>query len=367
MATRLESPHDYLPIKDPRYNKLPRTFFYDNVIKPLILDTVRVCSNGIPIDLNKIKDLDNEITNILNNNKNILKNNIIIKNYLYTKNKCLIANLVNNTKTEFVTKDKFIGIEFNYLSDKIHRSYVVNRYLNSIDRYREYIIKEWLLSDLKKLNMIISSNFISKLLNKGINNDNEYVLLGKEDYIKDKVRIYNKKKACKIKTGLKKLKENSEFNPNSSTQKSDLFSMLDIDIEEKTKSGNDSTGKDVINKLLIEYKLLVDSNPNNQKYKDILEIIEVFYNQSSAAIIKNTFIKNFYLHTVDSVLYSSLHLFGAKSFRYTSSNPNMLNLPSTGSKFAKSFKKCLVAPKGYVIYTCDYAALNSSGVLYSNV
>lgn len=46
---------------------------------------------------------------------------------------------------------------------------------------------------------------------------------------------------------------------------------------------------------------------------------------------------------------------------------NMLNLPSTGSKFAKSFKKCLVAPKGYVIYTCDYAALNSSGVLYSNV
>ena len=134
MATRLESPHDYLPIKDPRYNKLPRTFFYNNVIKPLILDTVRVCSNGIPIDLNKVKDLDNEITNILNNNKNILKNNKIIKNYLYTKNKCLIANLVNNTKTEFVTKDKFIGIEFNYLSDKIHRSYVVNRYLNSIDR-----------------------------------------------------------------------------------------------------------------------------------------------------------------------------------------------------------------------------------------
>lgn len=35
----------------------------------------------------------------------------------------------------------------------------------------------------------------------------------------------------------------------------------------------------------------------------------------------------------------------------------MLNLPSTGSKFAKSFKKCLVAPKGYVIYTCDYSAL----------
>lgn len=32
-------------------------------------------------------------------------------------------------------------------------------------------------------------------------------------------------------------------------------------------------------------------------------------------------------------------------------------MPSTGSKFSKAFKKCLVAPKDYLIYTADFNAL----------
>lgn len=317
----MSNPHDLLPIRNPLEYKEDRWFFYSNVVKPLIKDIIRICNNGTPIDLNKVQELDNEVSTILNNNREKLKNNILIKQYLYSKNKDKINNLVFNIKKELLAIKDVKEFDFDYYSNKIYRSYVVNSYLDSIERYKEYKLKEWTLKDIKKLNMLISSNFINGLINKTINKDNEYVISGYNNFIKDKIRIYNRKKALKIKTGIIKLKENSEFNPNSSLQKVELFSMLGIELEEKTKTGNDSIGKIEVNRLDNEYKILLDNEPNNELYKNIKELLEIFIDQSSAAIIKNTFIKSFYLYTIDSVLYSKLNLFGAKSFRLTSNHP----------------------------------------------
>lgn len=175
--------------------------------------------------------------------------------------------------------------------------------------------------------------------------------------VKEKIKVHNIKKAKTIKTYFNKLKESSEFNPNSSTQKIDLFEMLGIEIEEKTESGQMKTDRKEIDKLLKNYENLCILDENNQEYKDIKEILEIFINQSYAAIIRDTFVKNFYLYSINSVLYSNLKLFGTKTFRCTSSDPNMLNMPSNTNIFSKAFKKCLVAPKGYMIYTADLSAL----------
>ena len=95
---------------------------------------------------------------------------------------------------------------------------------------------------------------------------------------------------------------------------------------------------------------------NYEQLKQFKEIVDCLIDYSNSAIIKQNFIENFYKYTINSVLYGNYRIFGAKSFRLTSNHPNLLNLPATGSIYAKPVKRCLVAKPGWIIYQVDLAA-----------
>jgi DNA polymerase-1 len=94
-----------------------------------------------------------------------------------------------------------------------------------------------------------------------------------------------------------------------------------------------------------------------QEIKDILTALIELNNVSK---ILDTFIpafENSVPREGHHYLHGNFNLGGTKSGRMSSSNINLQNLPSTGSKYAKTIKKCFAAPEGWLFVGSDFSSL----------
>lgn len=339
------SPHDLLPAPNPKTSEYPLEFFYEKVAKHLIKDTVRVMDNGLHIDLDKVIKLEEDLVVQLKVVEQELMSNSIIERYLKLQYKREIEAYKADRKEK--TRDpSYYEVPFKY-KDMVHRSYFMDEYAkeqgwSSPEDRLPTGVGKWpvkLVKTYAKSNMLLTM-----MLEDRLPENTPALKRAMSRLFQDKADMYNEKYLAQY--------ENPEvpypkFNPSSPKQKQELFNMLGIESEEVSKK----TGLPKWDREQIElvHKRTVDP--------EIKEFTQSFIDYSFAAIIKNNFIEAFYNYTVDGRLYGQYKLLGAKSGRYTSSNPNMLNLPSTGSRFAKPVKKCLTAPKGKIIVAADYSAL----------
>jgi DNA polymerase-1 len=143
-----------------------------------------------------------------------------------------------------------------------------------------------------------------------------------------------------------------KFNPNSPIQVSALlFGELGYDPIDFTPTGLFSTGSKTLRKLLFKI-----TNPEHTElvqaiidYGDITKIVSTFLNA----------FRNKSVHKTDGrdYLHGSFNLGGTVSGRLSSSGPNMQNLPSTGTVYAKIVKQCFVPPEGWLLVGADFSSL----------
>lgn len=246
---------DLLPIKDPlKYEPDDKYYFYNNIIQHLIEDIVKITNNGIPINLDKVKQLEIELNNIIQENNDKLKNNYIIQKFIKLRNKDLKNNKKNNIKTKNL--DSFLvdfdinkNIHINYLIDIIIEDLIKNSNLDS--SYKRINKANWTKTKLNNILNITNSIFIQFIINKDYNNSllNKYKELAMIRLAEDKYNIELKKKEIKQQQ-IDETEQYTEFNSSSSSQISELFEYIGLKSRIKTAKGNDSFNKEGLKEIL---------------------------------------------------------------------------------------------------------------------
>lgn len=158
----------------------------------------------------------------------------------------------------------------------------------------------------------------------------------KYDTVKVELEAYLKE----TKDKLRELSGVPDFNPDSPKQLADvLFKKMKLKSGIKTKSGADATSEDVLNRLALRYPEVT-----------FLDTILEYRNKATQY---KTFIKKLPI-LPDGRVHTNLSMHTAVTGRYSSSNPNMQNLPARKDKTG-FIRGMYSAPDGRTIVQLDYS------------
>ena len=363
-------PWEWLPTPMPRDYDPGPTFFYYQIIKPMIPDFIKMMHTGLLIDEEQSQNLKQILDNEINEIQHKLNNNPIICKF---QNKQIKQNRSKLHKQQIA---KLRTIDYYYKpyknGDMTHRTALIN-YILQNDNYAHDQREKWTVNDLKKYKTIVLHYLFDQIISKTVDPNDKIVVKAMESLAQQKLDIYNKAVMAKV----EQVTEEQlvpPFNPGSSQQKYKLLSdMLGYESNKESKAylkymKELSYGKIPVDKRGKEKKkpnrwswgrdeleFLLKTLPNDKK--DLKELLQLLVDYSFRAIVRNNFIEAFDAFTIDSWLHGNIKLLGAVSGRNTSDKPSMLNMPSSKSILAKPIKKCFKAPDGFLVYQADFTAL----------
>lgn len=101
--------------------------------------------------------------------------------------------------------------------------------------------------------------------------------------------------------------------------------------------------------------------------KDLYDFVPKLVDLKKLIKLSSTYIEGILDRQIDGIIYTSMLQFGTTSGRYSSSDPNLQNIPRIKDeeaalsalvlKYTNAIKKGFIAPKGYKIVNADYASL----------
>lgn len=251
-------PHDLLPIKRPLEDNVwpDDMYFYNNVIKPLIPDIIRLEATGIPINLEKVSEVEKAVESVLSEVAENLANNPLMKAFLSEKFSYVQKTVSEETKSKEKSPENFYK-DFDP-KNKIHRSFVVNMYLRT-NGHEDKTMDEWTKKDLKKLNQFIASKFLTDLIADNIQDYMQDIIKSAmSELASAKAKAYNKNKVEASQKKMEDKKAKLYFNPGSAQQKAQFFDYLGIDSENTTKAGNPQWDKSALENLHKLIKIMLD-------------------------------------------------------------------------------------------------------------
>lgn len=146
-------------------------------------------------------------------------------------------------------------------------------------------------------------------------------------------------------------KKEISFNPNSGPQLQELiYEQLGLPVIDYTDTKLPATGKDTLKKL-----------KNHTQNADVLQFLDALIDYTDVTIILSIFIPAFERSVQGPdgwyYLFGNFNLGGTLSGRLSSNDPNLQNIPATGTKYAKTIKNCVQAPSGWLLVGLDFASL----------
>jgi DNA polymerase-1 len=254
--------------------------------------------------------------------------------------------------------------------------YVYNKFRNQVRQEQESVYQEVFLPSLKTITqmelvglpmnigqVLLAQNKLDDVRQTAIDGlyNSEIIV-----YFTDFLRELEAEKANRNLKKLVKTKDDFldlEFNPNSGPQLVLLlYQVLELPVINKTAKKNPSTDAKTLKALRAH------EAAKKKPRTEVLEILDHLRHYAEVNILLNTFIPAFLDKSVEKdgwrFLLGNFNMGGTKSGRLSSSDPNLQNIPSTGTKFAKIIKKCFAAPPplpgdpyGWLFCGADYASL----------
>jgi DNA polymerase-1 len=187
-------------------------------------------------------------------------------------------------------------------------------------------------------------------------------------YVHETERLHREKLAKVANLKLKRLRKTWEdflhekFNPASPNQlQLLLYKVLDLPVLGTTPTGQPSTSGKVL-------KALIAKLTHEGAEEEVIEVLTRLKDLADVRKLLNTFITAFKKYSIKKdgwhYLHGSFLLGGTVSGRLSSSSPNLQQIPSTGTKYAKLIKSCFQPPpfpnnaeEGWLMVGADFSSL----------